>query len=105
MMKALEVLVRAEVNKTVGNHTVQKCSNRTSFVSGSDRNGYDIWREAIGFNRDFQYHGNTICLVDDVNYRIILTHAGWYTRSTSRALNDYRNYFVEGLGYQIVEAH
>ena len=42
MMKALEALVIAEVNKTVGNHTVQKCSNRTSFVSGSDRNGYDI---------------------------------------------------------------
>lgn len=29
MMKAIEALVKAEVNKTVGNHTVQKCSNRT----------------------------------------------------------------------------
>ena len=104
MMKALEALVKAEENRTIGNHTVQRCSNRTSYVSGSDRAGRDIWKEAKGFNRDFQYQGNTICLVDDVKKKMILTHAGWYTRSTSRALNDYRAYFL-AAGYQIVEEH
>ena len=105
MMKALEALVASKGNAQVGNHAVRRCPDRTSYVSGRDRTGRYIWKKAEGFNRDFQYHGNTICLVDDVNRRIILTHAGWYTRSTSRALTDYRRYFVDGLGYQIVEEH
>jgi hypothetical protein len=103
-MKALETLVKAEGNRTIGNHTVQRCPDRTSYVSGRDRTGRYIWKKAEGFNRDFQYHGNTICLVDDVKKKMILTHAGWYTRSTSRALNDYRAYFL-AAGYQIVEEH
>ena len=111
MMKALEALVKADTTKTSGNHAVEYLNDveTVCFVSGCKigpwQNRYDVdLRVCNGYTRKFTYHGNTICLVDDNTRKMILTHAGWYTRSTSRALNDYRRYFLI-RGYQIVEEH
>lgn len=108
MMKALKALVESRKNMTIGNHTVRHLDDvrTTCYYTGKPKIG--TWGQVIsqgesrhvnGYSRIFLYHGNTICLVDDVQRRIILTHAGWYTPSTPRALNDYRRYFVEELGY------
>ena len=106
MMKALEALVTIHGYKTIGNHAVAKNAPVSLYIKhNSGRGIVPEWREAHGFNRCFLYHGNKICLVDDRRKRIILTNAGYRTRSTTRALNDYQRYFVDGLGYQIVEDH
>lgn len=81
MIKALKALVESTKHARVGNHAVM------------------VQRGT----RSFSYHGNTICIVDDVNHRIILTNAGWNTSSTSRAINEYRRYFVEAQGYEEVK--
>lgn len=100
MMKALEALVSVHGYKSVGNHAVAKIASVSLYIKhNSERVLVPEWREAHGFYRCFLYHGNKICLVDDRRKRIILTNAGWRTRSTARALNDYRRYFVEELGY------
>ena len=105
MMKALEALVKADTNKTIGNHSVDfPQSEITYYTTGIKPSGKEVRERITEITREFAYHGNTICLVDDVKKKMILTHAGWYTRSTSRALNDYRAYFT-AAGYQIVEEH
>lgn len=111
MMKALEKLVASTKVATVGNHTVIKVNKKAYHYSTGKGKQVNSWGAVInegkeecarGFNRAFLYHGNAICLVDDAR-RVILTHAGWHTPSTSRALNDYRRYFVDGRGYELVE--
>lgn len=109
MMKGLKRLVAAQGNMTVGNHAVKFLNEGGSacFIAKCKWNAWGriINREIVtvnGYTRLFTYHDNEICLVDDVNHLVILTHAGWHTMSTTRALNDYRNYFV-GLGYKVVE--
>lgn len=112
MMKALEKLVGADRDAQIGNHAVQYLNDvvTTCYYTGR---GHKVgtWGNVLhkgevklvnGFTRAFRYHGNTICLVDDVNHRIILTHAGYNTRSTSRAINDYRAHFT-AAGYQVIE--
>lgn len=110
MMKTLERLVTATKNTTINNHAVKYLDDvkTTCYYTGKCKVG--TWGQIInyevkhvnGYTREFHYHDNTICLVDDVNRCVILTHAGWNTPSTSRAINDYRRYFV-GLGYQVVK--
>lgn len=114
MMKALEALVKADTNKTIGNHAVtvyEQGKESVTYYAGAHKFG--SWgnivakaptRRMAGVTRYFSYHGNTICLVDDVKKKMILTHAGWCTRSTSRALNEYRAYFT-AAGYQVVEEY
>ena len=82
-MKAISALVESKQNMTIGNHAVEHLNNN-------------------GFTRKFTYHGNTICLVDDKRKLIILTNAGWNTSSTTRALNEYRRYFVNKCVYALV---
>lgn len=96
MMKALKALVASNRNAQVGNHAVKYLDDvmTTCYYTGRGH----------GFTREFHYHENTICLVDDVNRLVILTHAGWNTSSTSRAINDYRHYFVDECGYTEVDA-
>ena len=43
----------------------------------------------------FTYHGNIICRVNWTRKEVLLTNAGYNTRSTNRALNDYKQYFTE----------
>lgn len=112
MMKALEKLVASTATATVGNHAVVKINKESYYYRTGKGRVVNSWGVVInegkeecarGFNRAFLYHGNAICLVDDENRRIILTHAGWNTSSTSRAINDYRRYFVNELGYTLVD--
>lgn len=110
MMKTLERLVTATKNTTINNHAVKYLDDvkTTCYFTGKCKVG--TWGQIIsreiahvnGYTREFTYHNNTICLVDDENRRVILTHAGWNTSSTSRAINDYRRYFM-GLGYQVIK--
>lgn len=114
MMKALEALVKADTNKTIGNHAVtvyEQGKESVTYYAGAHKFG--AWgnivakaptRRMAGVTRCFLYHGNKICLVDDVQRRVTLSHAGYNTRSTSRAINDYRAYFT-AVGYQIVEEY
>ena len=112
MMKTLERLVTATKDTTVNNHAVKYLDDvaTTCYYTGRGRKvgtrgnvinkGED--KHVNGFTRAFRYHGNAICMVDDVNRLVILTNAGWNTCSTTRALNDYRRYFV-AAGYQVIE--
>lgn len=43
----------------------------------------------------FTYHGNIICRVNWTRQEVLLTNAGHNTRSTNRALNDYKQYFTQ----------
>ena len=112
MMKALEKLVASQKVATVGNHTVVKINKESYYYRTGKGKQVNSWGVVInegkeecarGFNRAFLYHGNTICLVDDEKRRVILTHAGWDTPSTSRAINDYRRYFIDERGYTLVD--
>lgn len=96
MMKALERLVTSKRNAQVGNHAVMYYGRMEGFAA-------HFCKVMEGTERAFTYHGNIICMVDDSHRRVILTHAGWYTPSTSRAINDYRRYFVDGCGYELVD--
>ena len=96
MMKALEKLVASRANARVGNHAVKHYGRMEGFTA-------HFCKVMEGAERAFTYHGNIICMVDDSHRQIFLTHAGWYTPSTSRALNDYRRYFVDGRGYELVD--
>lgn len=112
MMKAISTLVASQKVATVGNHTVVKINKESYYYRTGKGKQVNSWGVVInegkeecarGFNRAFLYHGNTICLVDDEKRRVILTHAGWDTSSTTRALNDYRKYFVDERGYTLVD--
>lgn len=81
MMKAIKSLVESTKNARIGNHAVM------------------VQRGT----RSFSYHDNIICVADDVLHRVYLTNAGWNTSSTSRAINEYRRYFVEEQGYEEVK--
>ena len=96
MMKALEKLVASKGNARVGNHAVMYYGRMEGFTA-------HFCKVMEGTERVFTYHGNIICMVDDSHRRIFLTHAGWYTSSTTRALNDYHRYFVDRHGYELVE--
>ena len=110
MMKTLARLVTATKSTTVNNHAVKYLNDVKTACYYTGKCTVGTWGQIInhevkhvnGFTREFTYHGNTICLVDDVNHRIILTHAGWNTPSTSRAINDYRAHFT-AAGYQVIE--
>lgn len=97
MMKTLERLVTATKNTTVNNHAFKHYVRMEGFTA-------HFCKVMEGTERAFTYHGNTICMVDDTRRRVRLTNAGWNTCSTTRALNDYRRYFVDECGYTEVDA-
>lgn len=96
MRKYAEKLVNATNDKVVGNHSVY-FYNHLHVCYRDDKTG--DWKYVEGVTRDFCYHGNRICLVNDLEKEFWLSHAGWFTQSTSQALNQYRYYF-ESLGYK-----
>lgn len=67
-MKTVKTLLNATANKTLGNHSVKISAHG---------------------HRYFKYHDTTICYVDDESRRFVVDHGGWYTQSTSRAINSY----------------
>ena len=97
MMKALEKLVASKRNAHVGNHAVM------FYDIPNNGAALHILHIMPGTSRAFSYHGNFICYVDDTRRRVYLTNCGWGTCSTTRALNDYKRYFIDGLGYKLVE--
>ena len=108
MMKTLVRLVAATKSMAVGNHAVAvyKQGATVSYYVGAHKQG--SWGNIIakaptrrmeGVTRCFMYHGSVICVVNDVQRLATFTNAGWNTPSTSRAINDYRRYFVEECGY------
>lgn len=96
-----EVLTNARRDTKQGNHQVfffepAKLAGLKSFLD--DKTDREVTPE--GITRVFTYHGNTICVVDDLNKRFWLSHAGWFTRSTNEALAGYRQVFQYELGYK-----
>jgi hypothetical protein len=94
MRKYIKALTAATSNKTVGNHRVVIGNDAVSILS--DKTGKT---ETVHSTRRFLYHGNIICAVDDKQKRFWLSHAGWFTSSTTCALTGYNVYF-SGLGYK-----
>lgn len=83
MMKTIEKLVKAEKSTKVGNHNVR------------------IRRKSCINRRIFSYHSMPLCEVDDTE-RIFCIHDDYDTKSTIKAIKDYREYF-EQLGYTDVQ--
>ena len=80
-MKAINNLVEATRSKRVGNHNVRIA-------------------DTIRF---FGYHDNTVCVAYDNLKVFSLDDCGWAGKpSTTRTLNEYRNYFTS-LGYTEVK--
>ena len=97
MRKYLETLVNysATSYKNCGNHAVMLSSKTVCILD--DRTGKEV---KIAFpSRVFTYHGNVICVVSDYDHKFWLSHAGWFCRSTTQALNQYREYFLR-RGYK-----
>ena len=78
MMKCIERLLDSERDLTVGNHSVCLYS----------------------WGRQFFYHHNCVCQVDDEQKTFELDDCGYEGfPSTTRTLNDYRRYFLS-QGYE-----
>lgn len=98
MLKCAEKLVKARGSKTIGNHSVCEFKYFTSIIYNESTHAYV---NIEGTTRSFKYHGHTICVADDKEKKFYLSHAGWWTSSTKRALASYRAIF-EDLGYENV---
>ena len=94
MRKYVKTLVNSATSyKNCGNHAVMLSSKTVCILD--DRTGKEV---KIAFpSRVFTYHGNVICVVSD--HKFWLSHAGWFCRSTTQALNQYREYFLR-RGYK-----
>ena len=75
--------------KRCGNHAVKLNPASATFLN--DKTGKDVKVDYP--NRVFTYHENVICIVSDYDKAFWLSHAGWFTPSTSQALNQYREFF------------
>lgn len=95
MRKYHEVLTAAYKDKWVGNHSVR--FQRWAYYYDEKEGGKEKRLAAI--TRVFNYHGNTICVVDDNRKEFWLSHAGYFTRSTKEALAGYRQIFCD-KGYK-----
>ena len=95
MRKYVKTLVSSTTNLRCGNHAVKFAPKSTTFLD--DRKGEEVEiKNPSKFYplRVFTYHGNTICIVSDSVNEFWLSHAGWWTSSTTQALNQYREYFT-----------
>ena len=94
MRKYVETLVNSATSYNCGNHAVMLSSKTVCILD--DRTGKEV---KIAPTRVFTYHGNVICVVSDHDNKFWLSHAGWFCRSTTQALNQYREYFLR-RGYK-----
>lgn len=78
-MKTVKTLLNATTNKTMGNHGVKH----------------------INTMRYFKYHDTIICCVNDYTRQFSVDHHGWYTQSTSRAINSYIHELTNS-GYTLI---
>lgn len=80
--------------KRCGNHAVKLDLESVTFL---DDTGKEV---KVNYpSRVFTYHDNVICVVSDCDDKFWLSHAGWWTTSTSQALNQYREVF-QRRGYK-----
>ena len=96
-----EVLTNAHRDKKQGNHHVRFIEpNDFAYLKSflDDETGKEVTHD--GITRVFTYHGHTICVVDDLNKRFWLSHAGWFTHSTKQTLAGYRRIFQYERGYK-----
>lgn len=80
MLKAIEQLLSGE-RCIVGNHSVE------SF----NQCGHTI--------NNYIYHSTIICAVNENEKTFRTSNGGWYTSSTTRAINGYRKHFLS-RGYK-----
>ena len=101
MRKYAERLTQATHDLTVGNHAVHFIQPRPNmYYTSTYRDDKDSSLHTVErSSREFLYHNNVICVVDDLDGKYWLSHAGWFTTSTSQALGQYKAYF-SGLGYK-----
>lgn len=78
-MKTVKALLGAATSRTMGNHGVKH----------------------IGTMRYFKYHDTIICCVNDYTKQFSVDHHGWYTQSTTRAINAYKHE-LNTMGYTLV---
>ena len=81
MLRTVLRLAESEKDLRIGNHNV--------VIKG------DIHR--------FKYFGSVICMANYKTKKFLVSYCGYEnSSSTKRAVQDYRNYFFLGLGYQQV---
>lgn len=98
MMKAIGTLVHSTTSRRVGNHAVMVGDECITCRVAR------LLHLMEGTTRYFTYHENSICMVDDKCKRVKFDWCGYdKSPSTTRVINDYKRYFVDELGYQIVE--
>lgn len=95
--KTLVNYVGEKGSKRVGNHMVELWLNLPYTIYLDDTT--DKWKRVNNPTRIFRYHDNTICIVNDNAKKFWLSHAGWFTASTTQAINAYREHFSR-LGYK-----
>ena len=78
MLKAVEQLVKGYRN-CIGNHRVEHSEDTYGSKHTIDR---------------YYYHSTAICTADITTQRFTIDDGGWGTQSTSRAINDYRKWFI-----------
>ena len=99
MRKYVKTLVNSATSKRCGNHAVTLESKTVVLLD--DRTGEEVEIKnpsRLYPLRVFTYHDNVICVVSDSVNEFWLSHAGWWTSSTTQALKQYRTYF-ENWGY------
>lgn len=100
MRKYAETLVNyagANFYKRVGNHSVELWTWLNSIRYLDDAT--NAYKRVDNPTRIFRYHDHIICIVNDNTKQFWLSHAGWFTPSTTQALNSYREWFSR-LGYK-----
>ena len=99
MRKYVKTLVYsgAEITRC-GNHAVTREPKSARFLDDRTGKEVEIKNPSRLPLRVFTYHDNVICVVSDSVNEFWLSHAGWWTSSTTQALNQYRTYF-ENWGY------
>lgn len=80
MLKAIEKLLNGSATH-VGNHRVETTGKVTYYF----------------------YHSTAVCTVNTVDGTVKFDNGGWGTMSTTRAINNYKKYFVDGLGFTVVD--
>lgn len=83
MLKSIERLLSGE--KKVGNHRREDTTS----------NGKRITK--------FFYHATAVCTVCHANDTFCINNGGWGTSSTTRAINDYRDFLVSDLYNEVFD--
>lgn len=73
-----------------------------NFSCKADKNNFmdsDKLENGIPTYFEFFYHLTPVCTADTISRTVKFNRGGFGSRSTTAAINDYKYYFVECLGY------